>query len=207
MRPLTDSTPKPLLKIGKYSLIEYHLFSLAKSGFKEIVINISYHPQQFVETLGDGSQYGLKIHYSFEPEDGGLETGGGIFQALSLLGKNPFLAISADLWTDFTFHQLPKSLSGLAHIVLVDNPDHHPEGDFCLKEGKVIVDGKNKLNFGGIGIYHPQLFANCKPGKFPLAPLLTQAMSQGLVTGEHFQGTWLNLGTILQLKNLRCRVD
>lgn len=206
MRPLTDETPKPLLKIGDKTLIEYHLYALAKAGIKETTINIAFHPQQFLQLLGDGSRYGVCIHYSFEPENDPLDTGGGIFQALPLLGPEPFLVISADLWTQYPLEKLPKNLNNLAHIVLVDNPDHNPQGDFCLINGKVVADGANKLNFGGIGVYHPQLFAECKPGKFSYIPLLTNAMTKNLVSGEHYQGTWFNIGTVAQLQNLNAQI-
>ena len=192
MRPLTDITPKPLLKIGRHALIEYHLYALAEAGFREVVINVSYYPEQFVKLLGDGARYEIQIHYSFEPaESFGLEVGGGIFNALSLLGDGPFVAISADLWTAYRFTRLPQQIPGLAHLVLVDNPIYHSEGDFCLSDGNVSAIGANKLNFAGIAVYHPKLFVNCSPGKFPIAPLLREAMTQGLVTGEYFQGPWI----------------
>lgn len=207
MRPLTDEIPKPLLKIGEKTLIEYHLYALAKAGFKEIIVNIAFHPQQFLKLLGDGSRYGVHIHYSMEPENEPLDTGGGIFQALPLLGSEPFLVISADLWTRYPLEKLPQTLAGLAHIVLVSNPDHNPQGDFCLVDGKVIVEGKDKLNFGGIGIYHPKLFAECQPGKFSYVPLLIDAMAKKLVTGEHYQGIWYNIGTVVQLQNLNAQME
>ena len=203
MRPLTDTTPKPLLKIDEYSLIEHHLFALAKAGFKEIVVNVAYLPQLFVETLGDGSRYGVTIHYSFEPENGGLETGGGILQALPLLGNEPFLAISADLWTNFPFQTLPQNIPNHAHLVLVDNPFHHPHGDFCLQQGKVTLEGNNKLNFAGIAVYNPKLFANCQPGRFSVVPLIIEAIKQKQVSGEYFRGIWQNIGTLEQLNSLR----
>lgn len=203
MRPLTDKTPKPLLKVGDKMLIEYHLINLANAGFKEIVINVSYHPQQFVNALGDGSKYGVTINYSFEPETEPLETGGGILQALPLLGNALFAFISADLYTDFPLQTLPKTINGLAHLVLVNNPPHHPQGDFCLQKNKVMLEGKSKLNFAGIGIYDPKLFSNNTPGKFPVAPLLIAAIKNELVTGEYYKGQWENLGTIAQLEKLQ----
>lgn len=204
MRPLTNVTPKPLLKIGQHALIEYHLYALANAGFQEIIINVSYYPEQFVALLNDGKRYGVQIHYSFEPpESFGLEVGGGIFNALPLLGNEPFVAISADLWTDYPFAKLPKQIPGLAHLVLVNNPLHHPEGDFCLSNGSVFTAEKDKLNFAGIAVYHPKLFANCSAGKFPIAPLLRAAMAQKLITGEYFPGAWINLGTVQQLEELQ----
>ena len=203
MRPLTLDTPKPLLKVGDRTLIEYHLQALAQAEIHEVVINLSYHPKQFTDLLGDGQQYGVKINYFFEPEMEPLESGGGIFNALTKLGPEPFLVVSADLWTDFPFAHLPKTFNGLAHLVLVDNPDFHPQGDFCLRNGLVNAEGKNKLNFGGIGVYHPDLFANCKPGKFPIAPLLRDAMQKNLVSGEYYRGEWWNIGTVKELETLR----
>lgn len=203
MRPLTINTPKPLLKIGDHALIEYRLFALANAGIKEVVINVSYHPQQFINTLNDGSRYGLQIHYSFEPEHQPLDTGGAILKALPLLGDAPFIAMSADLWTDYPIQQLFMKLNGLAHIVLVDNPDHHQQGDFVLRDNHVYAEGEPKLNFAGIGIYDPKLFANTKPGKFSYIPLLIAAMQQHLISGEHYHGTWINVGTIAQLEMLQ----
>jgi MurNAc alpha-1-phosphate uridylyltransferase len=203
MQPLTLNTPKPLLKVGAFTLIEYHLQALAQANIRDIVINVSYHPKQFTNLLGDGQHYGVKINYSFESEMAPLESGGGMFNVLSQLGPNPFLSVSADLWTDFPFAQLPKTLEGLAHVVLVNNPDFHPRGDFCLHNGFAQAEGKNKLNFGGIGVYHPDLFINCQPGKFPIAPLLSKAMQNKQVTGEHYQGAWWNVGTVKELQALK----
>lgn len=203
MRPLTLNTPKTLLKIGDYCLIEYLLFSLSTAGFKEIVINVAMHPQQFLKQLGNGEKYGVKIAYSFEPENAPLETGGGILQALPLLGHAPFAAISADLWTDYPWQKLPQQLNGLAHLVLVDNPPHHPAGDFVLQNNLVSAEGEPKLNFSGIGVYHPDLFKNSPSDRFPLAPLLIAAMQKNLVTGEYYCGQWQNIGMIAQLKQLQ----
>lgn len=206
MRPLTAITPKPLLSVGQHRLIEYHLFALAKAGIKEVIINVSYFPEQFQQILGDGSRYGLNIYYSLEPSQQPLETGGGILQALPLLGDGPFIALSADLWTDFPFAELPQQINGLAHLVLVPNPPHHPTGDFCLREGKVFFAGSEKWNFGGIAIYHPQLFADCKPGAFPIVKPLSSAITAEKVTGQIYQGEWVNVGTIAQLAELESKI-
>lgn len=205
MRPLTDSTPKPLLKAGPYSLIEYHLLSLAKAGFNEIVINVSYHPQQFLDLLGDGSRYGLKIHFSYEPENGGLETGGGILQALPLLGNAPFLVVNADIWTDYPFASLKNKLtdSQLAHLVLTNNPAHNTGGDFYLENNKILPTGNQKLTMCGISVYHPKLFANCQAGIFSVVPLLRNAIAQNLVSGELYQGQWYDIGTSERLQLLQ----
>lgn len=201
MRPLTDHTPKPLLPYRGKMLIEHLLIALQRAGFKEVIINTAHLPEQFGEKLGDGRRYELNITYSPEAP-GGLETGGGIFNALPLLGSDPFLVISGDIWTDFPFEQLRDFKLGeniLAHLILTDNPDHHPEGDFAINNGYANPDAPNKLNFGNIGIYHPDLFAHCQPGFFPLGPLLKTTARNQQVTAEHYLGNWLNLGTPSQL--------
>ena len=140
MRPLTDTTPKPLLRIGGQTLIERHVHALARAGITELVINHAYLGEQIVQALGDGDAYGVHICYS--PETGGsLETGGGIMNALPLLGAEPFLAVNGDIWTDFPFDSLPPQIDGLAHLVMVDNPDNHPQGDFSLSRGPVVTAG------------------------------------------------------------------
>jgi MurNAc alpha-1-phosphate uridylyltransferase len=194
MRPLTDHTPKPLLPVGGRSLIEHLIAALADAGFRNIVINHAHLGQQIVAALGDGRRLGVRIAYSAEPE-GALETGGGIFQALPLLGDGPFLVVNGDIWTDYPFARVPRRPRGLAHLVLVDNPAHHPHGDFGLSGTIVVADSTRKLTFSGIGVYSPELFAGCKPGRFPLAPLLRDAMARGAVGGEHYAGIWSDVGT------------
>ncbi|MDH5444091.1 MAG: nucleotidyltransferase family protein [Gammaproteobacteria bacterium] len=193
MRPLTDTTPKPLLKVGGQTLIEYHLQNLHRAGIREVVINHAWLGEQIEDFLGDGSRYGLQIEYSREGE--ALETAGGMLKALSLLGEAPFLAINGDIWTDFPLSELPSTLEGLAHLVLVNNPPQHPQGDFMLNNGLLQTTGIDCLTFSGIGLYHPRLFAGLEPGKRPLAPLLRGAMEQGKVGGEHYQGLWFDIGT------------
>lgn len=194
MGPLTDNVPKPLLKVGGFTLIEHLLFSLAGNGFRHIVINVAYLGQRIMELLGDGHLYGVEIQYS--PEEEVLETGGGIFNALPLLGSEPFLVVSADIWTDFPYGLLADIVpQGLAHIVLVDNPVYNAAGDFNLLNAKLVLNGGLRLTYGNIGIYHPDLFKDCKPGRFPLGPLLHSAVQHGMVTGEHYQGEWSNIGT------------
>jgi MurNAc alpha-1-phosphate uridylyltransferase len=194
MRPLTDDTPKPLLRIGGQTLIEHHIHVLAQAGFTELVINHAHLGEQIVAALGDGNAYGVEIHYSAETPPA-LETGGGIFNALPLLGEDPFLVLNADIWTDFPLGELPQQIGGLAHLVLVDNPEHHPEGDFSLSAGQVSQRGPAMLTFSGIGVYSPELFSGCAAGAFPLAPLLRQAMDDDRVSGEHYQGSWFDIGT------------
>ncbi|WP_339515654.1 N-acetylmuramate alpha-1-phosphate uridylyltransferase MurU [Pseudomonas sp. RL_15y_Pfl2_60] len=195
MRPLTLHTPKPLVRAAGVPLIEYHINALASAGFTELVINHAWLGQQIEDYLGDGSRFGVSIRYSAEGEP--LETGGGIFRALPLLGDEPFLVVNGDVFTDYSFANLQQPLSGLAHLVLVDNPAHHTQGDFSLQQG-MVRDGaidQPCLTYSGIALLSPQLFAGCEPGAFKLAPLLREAMGRGLVSGEHFSGHWIDVGT------------
>jgi MurNAc alpha-1-phosphate uridylyltransferase len=200
MRPLTDATPKPLLVAGGRRLIEHHLDALAQAGIRNVVINHAHLGAQIEATLGDGSAYGLRIRYS--PEAEALETGGGIFRALPLLGAAPFLVVNGDVWTDCDLGHLRLGANDLAHLVLVDNPPHHPQGDFALQNGRLGVDGPVRLTFSGIGAYRPTLFDGCFPGRFPLAPLLRAAMVRGAVGGEHHTGRWMDIGTPERLAEL-----
>ena len=194
MRPLTDHTPKPLLKVGGKSLIVWHLERLAKAGFKEVVINHAHLGEQIEQALGDGSVWGLNVQYS--PETSALETAGGIANALPLLGDAPFLVVNGDVFTEIDFGALQLVSPNLAHLVMVDNPPQHPDGDFVVDSGKVTNQGNHKLTFSGIGIYHPALFVDVERGQAAkLAPLLRSAMIKGLVTGEHYQGVWHDIGT------------
>lgn len=201
MRPLTDHTPKPLLRAGGRMLIEYHIEALVRAGVREIVINHAHLGANIEQALGGGRRYGVVIVYSAE---GGqpLETGGGIYKALPLLGAAPFAVVNADIWTDYPFARLPHAPEGLAHLVLADNPPHHNSGDFVLRAGQVCEDDGPKLTFSGIGVYRPELFAGCKAGAFPLAPLLRTAMSAGAVSGEHYRGRWFDIGTPERLREL-----
>lgn len=199
MRPLTLHTPKPLVPVAGQPLIEYHLQALAKAGVTEVVINHAWLGQQIEDHLCDGARFGLSIRYS--PEGEPLETGGGIFKALPLLGDAPFLLVNGDIWTDYDFARLRAPLKGLAHLVLVDNPGHHGRGDFRL-DGQRVVDGDEAagtLTFSGISVLDPALFEGCEPGAFKLAPLLRHAMAEGRVSGEHFQGHWVDVGTLERL--------
>lgn len=194
MRPLTDTTPKALLKAGGLSLIEYHIHALVKAGVKDIVINHAHLGAQIEESLGDGSRYGVGITYSPEG-DTGLETGGGIYHALPLLGTEPFIVVNADIWTNYPFGHLPYRPAGLAHLVLVDNPSFKRQGDFALQDDRVVNEGELMYTFSGIGVYTPELFHDCSPGKFPLAPLLRKAADAGRLSGEHYNGVWYDIGT------------
>jgi len=201
LRPLTDTTPKPLLKAGQQSLIEYHLSALQQAGIEEVVINLAWLGDQIESYLGDGSQYGINIQYSYE-KDQALETGGGIAHALPLLGEAPFIVTNADIWTDYDYRQLPTQLEGVAHLVMVDNPQQHPDGDFILENGLLHGAGIKKKTFSGIAVYSPALFQNSAETIFPLAPLLREAMQQDLVSGEHYQGKWFDIGTAERLQQL-----
>ncbi|MCE1116956.1 MULTISPECIES: N-acetylmuramate alpha-1-phosphate uridylyltransferase MurU [Pseudomonas] len=199
MRPLTLHTPKPLVPAAGKPLIEYHLEALARAGFTEVVINHAWLGQQIEDHLGDGSRFGLSIRYS--PEGEPLETGGGIFKALPLLGDAPFVLVNGDIWTDYDFSALQVPLQGLAHLVLVDNPGHNGRGDFRLHGGRVADgdDAPGALTFSGISVLAPALFDGCKPGAFKLAPLLREAMAAGQVSGERYQGHWVDVGTLERL--------
>ena len=206
MRPLTDDMPKPLLKVGGKMLIEYHLEKLRAANITEVVINHAWLGKKIEQTLGDGSRYGLTIQYSAESE--ALETAGGILNALPLLkgsdNKNdPFIVINGDIFCDYDIATLPSSLSGLAHLVLVNNPEHNPKGDFELIDNAMVEQaGANKKTFSGIGVYHPDLFKGYPEGKLALAPVLRKAMVQKSVSGELYQGLWHDIGTPERLAEL-----
>lgn len=196
MRPLTDATPKPLLPAGGKPVVAWLLERLAEAGFRELVLNHAQLGWMIEAALGDGERFGVRIRYSHEPE--ALETAGGIANAMPLLGDAPFLAVNADLYTDFPFARLRAALDddALAHLVLIDNPPHHPGGDFALSDGRIANAGAPMLTFSGIGVYRPALFAAVARGtRAPLAPLLRAAATRGLVTGERFSGRWLDIGT------------
>lgn len=202
LRPLTDQTPKPLLQAGPHRLIEYHLFNLAEAGFKEVVINVSWLGQQIIDSLGDGAHYGLDIQYSNEGEQP-LETGGGIINALGLLGEDPFLVINGDIWSDYPFASLKnKTLTGLAHLILIQNPEHNPEGDFYINDGLLALEGTEPYTFSGIAIYHRDFFKAQSASIFPLAPLFRSYASQGLISAELYRGNWMDIGTRERLESL-----
>jgi MurNAc alpha-1-phosphate uridylyltransferase len=196
MRPLTDHTPKPLLKVGGKPLIVWHLERLAKAGFKEVVINHAHLGEQIEKALGDGSQWDLHIKYS--PEKTALETAGGIANAIPLLGAEPFLVVNGDTFTEVDFGVLTHILqaNNHAHLVLVNNPPQHPNGDFAIEAGKLKNKGSKMLTFSGVGVYHPDLFTSVTRGEpAKLAPLLRQAIAENQATAEYFQGVWHDIGT------------
>ncbi len=201
MRPLTDHTPKPLLEVGGKSLIEHHIIRLRSAGITRLVINHAHLGEQIVASLGDGSALGVDIHYSPEPA-GALETGGGIKHALPLLGESPFLVINGDVWSDYPYTNMQLDTDKCAHLVLVDNPQHNPQGDFGLIGGRVLDTAQQRLTFSGIGVYHPRLFDAAADAAFPLAPLLRAAMQRGEVSGEYYSGQWIDIGTPQRLEAL-----
>lgn len=183
MRPLTDRLPKPLLEAGGHRLIEYHLASLARLGVAQVVINLSWLGDRIRDALGDGKRFGLSIEYSTEGPVA-LGTGGGLLRALPLLGDEPFLVINGDVWSDLPLATVQRPAQSLAHLVLVENPPHHPAGDLGFGQ-----------TYSGISVLHPQLFEGCAPGTFPLKPLLERAQAQGRLTSQRHAGAWTDVGT------------
>ena len=195
LRPLTDTTPKPLLPVRGRSLLDWHLQALAAAGFSEVVINVAWLGARIRAALGDGGDYGLRLRFSDEGEQA-LETAGGIVRALEWLGPDPFAVINGDIWTDYPRTRLqPPAAGDLGHLVLVDNPAHRPAGDFALADGRVRCRAAPRLTFAGIGVYRPALFADLPPGSAPLGPLLQAAAGDGRVSGEHYTGRWHDVGT------------
>lgn len=218
MRPLTDRTPKPLLPVGGKPLIAWHLEKLAACGIQEVVINVSWLADQFPQALGDGSRWGLRIHYSHEGATP-LETGGGMLHALPLLSESPgsdesFMLVNGDIWTDFDFASLPREPQGLAHLVMVEPASHAPEGDFALDaEGYLRSDGPRRLTYAGLGVFRPRLLEDWRgysrdagadehPPRFRLAPILRAHMATGQIRGEHHPGRWTDVGTPQRLADL-----
>ncbi len=202
LRPLTDSIPKPLLEVGGKLLIEHHLEHLAAAGFREVVINLSHLGDQIRDTLGNGNTWGLNIHYSPEPP-GALDTGGGIKQALPLLGEAPFAIINGDVFSSYPLARLRAIKCDHAHLVLVPNPAHNPKGDFVLQGGYVNADGQPRRTFSGISVYHPRFFDTAPTGSFSVVPMLQAAMALQQVTGQLYNGVWHDIGTLERLEALR----
>ena len=201
LRPLTLQTPKPLIRVGGETLIERHLRRLASAGFREIVINVHYKARMVMDALGDGANCGVHIVYSEEDGEAPLETGGGIKRALKLLGDGPWLVVNADVYTDWMPRKATLSADRLAHLLLVDNPPHHPNGDFDLRDG--VVTGERRLTYSGIGYYRPELFANTTEKRFRLAQVLAPAVERGVVSGEHCRDLWMDAGTPESLGTLQ----
>ncbi len=204
MRPLTDDMPKPLLPVGGKSLIQHHIENLAAAGVREIVVNLAWQGAKLRSALGDGAQFGVRIQYSDEG-DFALETGGGICKALPLLGDEPFIVVSGDIWTDFPFSTLRLATDDVAHFVVVPNPDFHANGDFAL-DGTRMSEIGPKYTYANIGVFRPQFFAGREPVRFALAPLMFEWIRQGRVSGELYEGAWHNVGTPLQLETLHRRL-
>lgn len=208
MRPLTDTLPKPLLQLGSHRLIEHAIRRLVQAGVRELVINLGYRGAQIREALGNGAGLGVDIVYSDEG-DPPLETGGGVFRALPLLGAEPFLLVNADVYSEFDFSALVAaglSARDLGHLVLVPNPDHRADGDFGLKARRVFNDGDPRLTFSGLSLLRPELFCACEDGRFPLAPLLRQAAACGQLAGERYDGRWSDVGTPQRLADLQAAI-
>jgi MurNAc alpha-1-phosphate uridylyltransferase len=194
MRPLTDHTPKPLLRVGGRPLIAWHLAALARAGIHDVIINLSWLGEQIRAALGDGRDFGLSIRYSEEGSPP-LETGGGIFKALPLLGAEPFLVVNGDTFTDVDLASLQLPAAADARLVMVPNPPQHPQGDFVLEAGLLKVGAGPTLTYSGIGIFSPALFAGCTAGRFALLPLLKRAIAAGRLQGQLHAGQWLDIGT------------
>jgi N-acetyl-alpha-D-muramate 1-phosphate uridylyltransferase len=206
MRPLTDEIPKPLLQVAGRPLIGWHLQRLAAAGFREVVINLSWRGEMIADALGTGAGYGVSIQYSREPWPA-LETGGGIFHALPLLGDAPFLLVNGDVFTDIDFASLALAPDDLAQLVLVPNPAHHEQGDFWLDAaGRITAQGGERLTYSGIALLRPELFAGATPGRFPLLPWLLRAREAGRLGARKFSGTWLDIGTPARLAQLDARL-
>jgi len=202
MRPLTDQLPKPLLTVRGKPLIVHHLERLARCGVRHVVVNVAWLGDRIRAALGDGAAFGVSIHYSEEGAQA-LETGGGIFQALPWLGSEPFLVVNGDVFTDFDFAALSIAPEAWAHLLLVPNPVQHPQGDFALEGGRVVETGSTRWTYSGIGLYRPQLFDGCRPGRFPLLPLLRRAIAAGRLSGEVYGGAWSDVGTLERLAALQ----
>lgn len=220
MRPLTDRMPKPLLEVGGRPLIEWHLLALARAGITDVVINLSWQGERIPAALGDGTRFGVHLRYSDEGPQA-LETGGGIFRALPLLGPGPFLVVNGDVWTDLDLAQRPAlDAEALASLVLVPNPPQHPRGDFALRPrvdagaadvvtDPALLDGPDaprRHTYSGIGVYRPEFFDGCTDGRFPLLPLLRRAGDAGRLRGVLYQGLWSDVGTPERLRELDDRL-
>lgn len=201
LQPLTDETPKPLIPIAGKPLIEYHLEALAAAGFTEIVVNQGHLGHLLPQALGNGERWGVRILWSDEQPDA-LETGGGMLKALPLLGSGPFLAVNGDVWTDYPLARLRAVKCDYAHLLMVPNPEHNPNGDFALQGAVIRKQGQPMLTYAGIAVYHPRLFNDCTPGKFSVVPLLWRYMEEAIVTGECWQGGWSDVGTARRLSEL-----
>ncbi len=202
LRPLTDQLPKSLVAVGGRALIDWHLLALARAGFEAVVINLAWHGEKIRAHVGDGHDFGIPVSYSDEG-DHALDTGGGIHNALPLLGAAPFAVINADVFTDYPLESLLRHRPEAAHLVFVPNPVHNPDGDFALASGQVRPDGDPRYTFAGIGVYNASLFPSRAPGQYRLTEVLAPAMAEGRVTGELYEGLWIDVGTPERLDQAR----
>ena len=201
MMPLTRNLPKPLLEVHGKPLIVYHIEALRDSGFEEVVINLHYLGEKIREYLGDGSNFGIPISYSVEPEL--LETAGGIQRALPLLGEKPFAVISSDIYTDYDYASLRRlRMKKQAHLIMVDNPEHHTGGDFSIDSDGILRMTGDRLNWASIGVFEPRFFSRMKPGRCKLRVLFDEAVALGEITGEYFTGLRVDVGTPERLRAL-----
>ena len=194
LRPLTDQIPKSLVEVRGKSLLERHLENVKSSGIETVVINLGWLGDRIVQRIGSGSRYGLEVIYSQEG-DNILETGGGIHKALPLLGSEPFLVVNADIYTDMPVPNVTLADDHLGHLVMVPTPDYRDHGDFDLIDGLVSNSQNSMYTFSGVAIYRPELFADCEPGRFPLAPMLREAADGGQLAGSLYEGLWADIGT------------
>ena len=204
LRPMTDTTPKPMLPVRGQPLIERLVIALARAGMERIVINLAWLGARISDYLGDGARYGVSIVYS-EERPRALETAGGIFRALPLLAPGPFAVVNGDIYTDFPFESLQIAAGQDAHLVLVPNPTQHPQGDFGLNEGLALAAAANKYTFSGIAVYRSTFFAGCSDGVFPLKPLLLRSMAAKRCSAELYTGVWEDIGTPERLQALNAQ--
>jgi len=207
LKPITDTTPKPLVEAGGKALIEYTILRLKNAGIQDIVLNVCPHKEKIKAYLQDGEKWGVRLHYSDEATP--LETGGGIVKALPLLGPDPFLLVSGDIYVEYDFSQLKSKLSNnnLIHLVMVPNPHFKPQGDYELNEGCLVIAPTSRYNYGGFGVLHPDLFKTSQIEAFPVASLFKKAILDEQATGEVFTGTWHNIGTIDDLNTLKAALN
>lgn len=204
LRPITEEIPKALVEVQGRTLLERHLDNIRAAGIETVIINLGWLGERIAELVGSGQSYGLNVAYSPEGDDI-LETGGGIHRALPLLGKDPFLVVNADVFTDMPLPPAEMGKKDAGHLVLVPTPAHKERGDFELEDGRVVDSDNPALTFSGIAVYRPEFFASCEAGRFPLAPMLKAAARAGQLGGSLYEGLWEDVGTPERLAELnRC---